>query len=373
MRRGGRPWSASSFDPSHGTCEGRGPVVFEASPFDLEEIEVIQPMGNMIGGHVTPIDHGHIFGRNGRAAPPDTFHIRSPARGFVVELSRTRRSEGSVPFIDHAMTIEFSCSLYVHYSNMSSFAPRLLREAGAIGENETRSVRIPVAGGELVGRTGRYGIDISVWDLDLTLPGFIVPAHYFEGRKRHSADLFQYYREPLRGQLLAKNLRQAEPRFGKIDYDQHGRLVGNWFLEGAGGYAGSPSGRPGEAYWQGHLAIAYDALDPRGIVVSIGNWDSEARQFGVKGNAPDPQDVTVQSGLVKYELLRPDWKVASTGAYWDRMTYVRGLRFAPHEDRVEGVVLLQLVSDRRLKAEFFPNEAARDVTGFTAQAVFYER
>ncbi|MEX0713411.1 MAG: hypothetical protein WD278_13730 [Pirellulales bacterium] len=244
-------------------------------------------------------------------------------------------------------------------------------KSGAIPLNVQKRVRIPVQEGEVVGRTGRTGIDFSVRDTELVLPGFVVPEHYAgESWKIHSADLFEYFREPLRSQLLAKDLRQAEPRGGKIDYDIDGRLVGNWFVAGTNGYAGLTRG---EGYWKTHLAIAYDALDPTGIVVSIGDWRGEARQFGVQGNAPDPKDVNIATGLVKYELLQPDWVVARTGKRWDRWRYADGLSFKPHVERVEGVILLQLVAPRTLKVATFPGKTALDVDDFAGAAKLYER
>jgi len=37
---------------------GQRTALLGASPIDLDQIAFIQPMGLMIGGHVTPIDHG---------------------------------------------------------------------------------------------------------------------------------------------------------------------------------------------------------------------------------------------------------------------------------------------------------------------------
>jgi len=38
----------------------KGTALLGASPIDLDQIAFIQPMGLMIGGHVTPIDHGYF-------------------------------------------------------------------------------------------------------------------------------------------------------------------------------------------------------------------------------------------------------------------------------------------------------------------------
>lgn len=367
-----KAFQSGIFDPSHGTCQGKGSVQFGASPFRIDQLEIIEPMGLTVGGHVTPIDHGYMFGKGTPNVSFDAFDIQSPAKGYVVEISRTQRGNMS----DYALTIEFSCTHYVHYSNMSSFAPKLMAAAGgSVGENETKPMRVAVKEGELVGRTGPYGIDLYVWDFDKTLTGFVNPKSYGgESWKLHSAQLYDYVKEPLRTQLLAKTPRQAEPRFGKIDYDIDGRLVGNWFQEGTNGYAGLNHG--GEGYWSGHLSIAYDALDPTGIIVSIGNWTGGAQQFGVRGNAPDPKDVSVAMGLVKYELLQPDWVVTATGERWDRREYVKEVTFKPIDNvpnAVKGVILLQLVELGKLKVELFPGKTADQVSGFTSAALIYGR
>ncbi|MEK7556596.1 MAG: hypothetical protein AAB538_01330 [Patescibacteria group bacterium] len=366
--------SKQVFDPSGGKCQGKGLVMFGTSVFELKKLATILPMGGMIYDHVTPIDHGYMFGVGTPNIPPDTFGIYAPANGYVVEMARMLRG-GKETFVDHILTIEFSCTHYLHLSNMSSFAPRLIQEAGVVVPNSTRPVRIPVLEGELIARTGPYGIDVYVWDKDVKLTGYIVPEHYnAESWKLHSADFFNYVKEPLKSQLLAKNLRQASPRFGKIDYDIDGKLIGNWFKVGTYGYAGRPPSEPGGGdYWRGHLAFAPDYLDPTGFVVSIGNWQGQPKQFAVKGNTPHPKNISVSSGVVKYELVQPDHVVASTGEFWDRRTYVKGLRFTPNERAFGGVLLVQLVAPRQLKIEMFPGKAANQVSGFSQAAIMYER
>ena len=361
-----------SFDPSGGKCQGTEAVMFGASPFKLDQIELIEPMGQTVGGHVTPIDHGYIFGKGTPDVMPDTFDIQSPTKGYVVDISRTQRGD----FSDYALTIEFSCTLFVHYSNMTSFAPKLIEAAGsAVGPHETKNIRVPVAEGELVGRTGAYGIDLYVWDLTKTLSGFVNPASYnTEQWKTHSAQFFDYVKEPLKTELLRKDVRQVEPRFGKIDYDIDGKLVGTWFQKDTHGYGGLNRG--GEGYWAGHLSIAYDAIDPSGIIVSIGNWNGAAEQFGIRNNAPDPKNVSIQTGIVKYELLQLNWILASTGTMWTHRNFAADAQFKPIDgtpNALKGIILLQLTGTRTLKVEMFPGKTAADISSFTDQALIYER
>src|SRR3989338_10921630 len=44
-------------------CAGKGTVTFNFPPMRLHDVELIEPIGLMIGGHVTPIDHGYYYAK----------------------------------------------------------------------------------------------------------------------------------------------------------------------------------------------------------------------------------------------------------------------------------------------------------------------
>lgn len=171
-------------------------------------------------------------------------------------------------------------------------------------------------------------------------------------------DPFDYVDEPLRSQLLARNPCKVPPFGGKIDYDVDGRLVGNWYREGTGGYAGF---RGQLAYWTGHLTLAYHHIDPTKIVVSLGDFAGQPRQFWVRGNMPDPAKISKSDGAVKYELIWP--QLNSNGTPLMMQDAQRAL----------GTVLVQLIEDRKLKVEVFPGLRADQVSGFGSGAALYER
>lgn len=207
----------------------------------------------------------------------------------------------------------------------------------------------------------------------MTLPGFVVPAHYDrEPWKIHTVDPFPHFVEPVRSDLLAKLIRQAEPRAGKIDQDVDGRLVGNWFEVGTNGYAGL---RPA-TYWDTHLSIVHDYLDGSQIRVGIGSFGGRADNFGVRGNTPDPANVSVETGRIAYELMRYEHYARNApsrsgmGATGVRPGDDVGAR---NFDTVQGVILLELIEPRLLKAESFPGKTAAQVEGFTDAARLYER
>ncbi len=209
-------------------------------------------------------------------------------------------------------------------------------------------------------------------DTQNTLSGFIHAELYkSEPWKIHVFDPFTLYSGELKNQLLAKNLRTAEPRAGKIDYDQPGKLIGNWFRQGTGGYDGNVNPSNLERYWDGHLSVAPDYLDPTSTDVSIGNWNGIAKQFVVRGPV-NAADVSANSGIAKYELLELKYLTASGKQWVDREGYAVGVHPAQDTSLV-GTIAFQVLSGEKLKVEKFPGKTASQVSGFTSNAIVYER
>lgn len=338
------------------SCSGKGTVVFTSPLMRIEEIGFIMPLGGMIGGHVTPIDHGYYYSLNWK---PTEIHdstkfkdIFAPADGIVSGIGHM---PGAKEGEDYRLEIRHTCTFYTIYIHVQKLSTKLSQ---ALGGSSGKAVNVPVKAGEVIGRSN--GFDFSVHDEEITLPGFIVPVHYDEPWKIHTVDMFNYFVEPVKSLLLSKNVRQKEPRSGKIDYDIDGRLVGNWFLEGTGGYRGGS-----------HLAFAYDSLDPSLVVASMWNFNKEPRQFAVKGNMPDPATVSVTSGLTKYELVDTEY-MTEEGTWWDRISFAKIFKVVAFNE-IAGVVLVEMLESRRIRFEVFPGKTASEVTGFTSEAKIYER
>lgn len=351
--------------PGQQGCSGKGTVEFTSPPRKIEDIELIEPTGLMIGGHVTPIDHGYYYPPNWQPQDdPSKFRdVLAPADGVITSIGLVGNRPG-----DFRIEMYHTCTFYTIYIHVKELAPRIEKEAGAI-TSTNKPVEISVEAGEVIGRANSF--DFSVHNSEVMLEGFIVPEHYAdEPWKIHTVDMFDHFVEPIKSQLLEKNIRQAEPRGGKIDYDIDGKLVGSWFVENTNGYAGLTN-KIG-SYWSTHLAFAYNGIDPRQIVVSIGDFGGEAKQFAVKGNLPDPADVGVSTGQVKYELVQIDYIVEGTGANWNRASFAKGIK-AIGTGGVEGAVLVQMLDDRKIKVETFPGKSASEVSGFTSAAKIYER
>lgn len=344
-----------------------GFVVFDYPPFDLEKVAYILPMGLMTGAHVTPIDHQYYVSYDfnlGNDAAVD-IEVYSPGDGIVTSIQHMSVAAGDSPMpvddfrliIQHSTTIS---SMYIHIDELSEkiaeFDP---------GLGEYASVNIEVSAGEVIGRYGG-SVDYNIADEGIILP-FINPESYErEPWKIHCVDPFDYFNESIKNTMVEKSLRTKDPVGGEICYDVDGRLVGTWFEEGTNGYEGVDPDR----YWAGHLSIVYDSIDPNAIVVSIGTFIDTAQQFTVKGNSPDPANISVDDGLVIYELV--DSEYVKNDTVWDGISLVKGLK-VQNTEYVQGVILLQLIEDRKLKVEIFPNQTVDEVSVFTDDFNIYVR
>jgi len=83
--------------------------------------------------------------------------------------------------------------------------------------------------------------------------------------------------------------------------------------------------------------------------------------YGVLGNAPDPAEISIQSGLVKYGLVARE----HTGEYRVATKNV--------ESRVLGTFLAQVLDQRAIKMEVVAGVHPDQVDGFTQAAKIYHR
>lgn len=362
----------------NGACKGKGPAYITSSPIAISDLLYIQPTGLETGAHVTPIDHGYFYIKGAQTNPPVKAAVYAPLDGVVTAVTRTIRTGGlsqNSTYDDYAITISATCTFRVRFSNMLSYAGGLATAVGSLSGNQSKVPNYTVKAGELIGYTGlptAQGIDVWVENDDSVLTGFINPAQYTasEAWKTHVVDLFDYSKEPVKDQMLALVMRDATPRWGKIDYDIDGKLVGTWFKVGSGGYSGGKNGQSG--YSTGHLSIVPNGNDPTQTDISFGDYQGQPQQFAVIGNQPDPAVVSTSSGLVKYELGQIVTYSGTTGQIWNGTSYVPHIRVKAGT-QVQATVLMQLVDTRSLKMETFPGKTAAQVPGFDDQALMYER
>lgn len=342
-------------------------IILHTTPIEISSIQMITPMGRVSDSHVTPTDHQY-WAVKGGINQDHTLNksirvdLRSPADGYVTDLEYFRAN-------DYRMVIQHSCSFSSYYIHVAELSEKILNDAKFSDSNKHQytTVHIPITQGEIIGKVTGPSFDFSVVDEKVFLEGFVSYDRYNgEPWKIHTVDPFDYFEESISSQLIEKTIRNIHPIGGKIDYDIEGRLVGNWFKLDSSYRTGQ------ENYWIDHLSVVYDHIDPSQIRISFGDFDGKSKQFGIKGNSPDPESVSIQDGLIKYELVPFDYFINSN-QYWDRMTPEKNITSKNLEDNIQGVVLLQILDDSKLKVEIFPGKSATQVSDFTANSEIYDR
>ena len=312
--------------------------------------------------------------------------MRAPAAGTIISIERFPNDQtspdGSVSREDNRVVIAHTCTLFSIFIHLAELAPEVKAVAGEIANGGRWSAAggggIPIEAGQVIAGFQGSSIDYTLVDTQVTLPGFIVPEHYDgESWKVHTVDPYDYFVEPARSGLLSKSPRTAAPLGGKIDYDIAGRAVGNWFLDGTVDYRGNvPVGT--NVYWSGHLAIAYDYIDPAELRINIGAATGISEEacracqgtFGLKTGSRDPASVSVEDGMVKYELVEL-WHAPTFNAAGERLAYDIALKNV--DANVLGVVLVQMLDDVTLLFELFPGVTGDKVYDFTGNAAIYRR
>jgi hypothetical protein len=355
-------------------CKERD-VAFTSAPMKMEELAYIRPLGAMSDGHVTPTDHVYIGGPNPNA-PDNTYAVLMPADGTITAVAAMPaqyigdRSGQQVAAEDHRIVVSHSCRYFSIFIHIHKLSDAVTAAVGKLQPNENKQASIELKAGDVIGYIGGSTFDWTPLDTTTTLKGFITPSRYDgESWKIHTVSPFDLYKGELKAQLEAKSLRSVAPIGGKIDYDQPGKLIGNWFREGTGGYTG-PSGNNGGRYWDAHLSVVPDYIDPASTIVSTGNWNGSAKQMVVKGTH-DPSAVGEQQGMIKYELLRLNY-INPSNPMADARMPTKGMK-PSQTGALEGTILLQVLPGEKLKVETFPGKSAAQVSGFTATAQMYER
>ena len=349
-------------------CDNNNRVNMTHLPMNMDDVSSVTPVGLTAGAHVTPIDHLYFYPKEG---PRDKYPVYAMADGYITGIGTrgVNVSTGEKRPTEYRIVMQHSCQTLSYFDLVTKLDQSII-DKFPDAATKGMSGRFPIKAGQEIGRIGAQSLDTAIYNKDLILKGFIHPSMYkAEPWKVHTDQFFTYFSEPLRSQMLAKNARKVEPVSGKIDYDQPGKLIGNWFKVGNNGYAG-PTGFNGvgsnnQGPWTGHLAIFYDAYDPSIIDISIGDFKNHQPQaFNVTGNKPDPATISKASGIVKYELVQQ----SNAGIGPGGMTQQNS---GPQP--VAGTVLFQVLAGEKLKVEYFVDKPASQATGFTSAAIMYER
>lgn len=352
-------------------CQKDKKVTFTHFPVALSQLGHLEPMGKVSDGHVTPTDHAYLAPLD-QAAADNTTDVVMPADGVVTSIQAMPAQyigdkNQQVAAEDHRLVITHNCqyvSIFIHVHQLSD---TLKAAAGTLQPNTQKEASIPLKAGDTLGKIGGNPVDWSLMDATKKLSGLITPNLYkSEPWKIHVIDPVSVYTGELQAQLIAKSLRTTAPYGGKIDYDKKGALIGNWFREGTNGYTGTNQ----ERYWDGHLSIAPNYIDPSATTVSLGNWQGKAAQFTASSGAPNPETVTGASGPVKYELIEQSY-TSPSGVQLDGQL-VKGAQVV-QTGSIKGVILVEVLEGEKVKVELFPGKTAAQVAGFTSAATTYYR
>lgn len=338
--------------------------LFNYPPVNLTNVSYIIPMGSVSGEHVAPIDHQYYVAKD-FFEQNISIDVYSPADGVVTDIQHMGSfvSENvDIRFDDYRLVIKHSCGLESVFIHIDELSPKLKEVAPGFGEFKT--VDVKVEAGEIIG-SYRGSIDYNVVDQNIQI-NLVNPESYKDFEQRlHIQDPFLYFNNITKEKLIAKSLRTAKPEGGYID-DTDGTLIGTWFKENTNGW----SGLKPERYWADHLAIIYHHIDTDHIIISIGTYEGRAQQFGVKGNHLDISKVNKFSGMTKYELVHYDYFLDNKP--WDRTTFSQDL-IIWNSPYVQGVILLEMLDERKLKVEILPNLTLSNVTTFSNNAMIYVR
>lgn len=367
-------------------CEKKE-VKFSALPMGIADILYVEPMGELKEGHIVPGDHIGINYATSPSSVPVKVYAPADAKLVRVEAHPYNPPSGYPQNIRHYhVYLIHSCTLFSGFVHLTDFdskileADSILKKVDESGAREFTNIQtdIELKAGQVIGTTWSFGLlGMVTVDLNVTNSGYLRPESYeAENWRIHAVSPFDYFNEPQKAQILAKNPRTVEPRGGKIDFDIDGKIVGNWFGEGSGGFRdlnAQPKlcGNFPCPYWEGHLALVYDYVDPTQLRVSVGYNAGllDGTPYGVRGNGPDFKDVGAEDSLVKYELVglrdvtsERGWPVA-----------LDPLIEISDESKFLGTMFVQMLEPQKIKMEVFPGKTRDQVSGFTSKAKIYTR
>ncbi len=354
-----------------GKCEGTGPVMFNNSPMKIEDINFLMPYGQIVGGHITPIDHMYFYslkGSGGREAYEvlaiqDAFIFNIETREIGVESQQKQEA-------DYRLDMVHTCTFGSYFDLVTKLSPELEKKWKENRNQNGDFTGAYVKAGEVIGYVGEQSLDFGVYNYSNPL-NFINPEAYesVEPWKIYTDDPFLYFADDVRENLLKKMMRRSEPRIGRINYDVDGTLSGNWFEVGTNFYEGIDRSK----YWDGHFSLSLNDIDPNYWQIGIGFLEVYENTFIIQGN-PIPLEVKVGSGKQIYELVTFRMFVENNpGKDWFREPHEEGDTLSIGLGNVVGYVMLELIDTQSLQLEVFLNTKKELIKDFTDQSRTYER
>ena len=340
---GGGSGSSGGTDNAFGIT-ATGPGVLSVSPLAASTLVWATPLGNLgPPAHVLPTDHTYLYfvdpwGGNVGSQDCSPRPVYAAGAGVVNLLLQTE-TRG-----DTKLMVQMTKTFMYYYDHILA-APGI-------------KVGSSVNAGQQVGTTTGFcpSMDLGVLDLDVTPTGYLNPSRYGDFGA-HPVSPYKYFTAELRNLYYSKvRVLEGVPVApatldGRVDWGVRGRLAGDWFHSSLANAPASTITSPqGNA---GTLSFAYDWYrnEPR---ISVGGTIAAAGLLATKDifastwNSPDPNTVSVASGLVAYQGFPLLGQIG------------------------EGWMLVQMLSDERIKVEYFKGAPAKP-TAFTAAAQEYVR
>lgn len=335
-----------------------GKIYFIYPPVGLQGTSMFAPRG---GVDVIPKPHGGAMPKH-FGLYPTTTPIYAMADGQIIGAGKYYTDTPLGPLAEHILVIKYSTTLTVKYGHVGELSEKISSQLPALTERSDNVLTIPITAGDTIAWTFSYSaLDILLMDnsqqLNYLYPEILGPEN------RYSADLTDYYREPLRSAILDLCIREEEPRWGKVDYDVAGKMIGIWYY----------TGDYNDVHSQ-QLGIAYKSMHPSRIALCDGyaNYDLGVRgTYAILGNEPKPETIGPESGLIKYEVfLFADWDQPTDSTFVLRDISDLDVNNALH---TKGTYLLQMLDEETLKVEPFYDKTPDEVEAFTASARIYTR
>lgn len=340
---------------------GEGRVPYTVLPIDLNYIDDIIPLGhlNPLSGHSIPTEHIYLVLTREELGGISGFsqQVKAPAEGVITNIIYTKWAG----YDDYAIIIRHTGTFLTRFNHLSEVSQWILDKTGPLQESwDGNEVYVSVKAGDIIGKTSvDYGqsaaLDMGAYDKD--------EIHYIHPEKfwlpsQHAICPLDNFTDELKAQLYQKVQRIKEPRCGQYDYDEKGKLVGIWILEGKETWEDD-----GYKY---QLAFVYDSYDPQYLRVSLGEFFGNfvsalagGYLAAVKGNGPDFKNVDVNSGEVVYKLI----PISREGAefFGDLVD----------QTKVDATLLVKMLSEEKIKVEVFSGEVENP--SFTQNAKIFIR
>jgi hypothetical protein len=336
-------------------------VQFSHLPTDLSQMKGFGPKGALQG---IPKMHGGFGLLNYYTFPAPMIPVYAMGEGYIYNIEKDFRTVpdhwppdvAGTEYDDFSLNIVYSKHAGGYYGHVSALSDEIIEQAGEINEGRGvhNPVRIKITPGQIIGYIGPHpGFDIGMYDYERE--------HYFANPSMYSPEYrsavcyTDYLPASLREEIWAINPRMAEPRCGRVAYDKEGTLAGNWFLEGTTGLN----------EWSKQLIVARHEIHGDRIAIADAsplldgdgalNMNRFPYLWFVKGNTPEPESITVESGLVKYEVA-------------DSWILIQNEDADP-----EGTLLIQMLEPEKIQYEYFEGKTADEVSDFTSYSKIYVR